>query len=249
MSELKPIDPEDNNHDDAYPQPYRPAGELGGLHGEFSVLDRRMPQLKIVQNVGALSAKFPDRKGEILYGEHTFLAKPAGITIYGANKLYQQNLRYEEGVFPAVYETTQEVEKAGGNLKGFVRAGEDDTNFVPIILAHVVAELPAPASPKSKKGVAEITPVDGAFSYNGGTYVAGIYVARGSAYRALAGRLVGVRSQMQASQKQLAHFKFTLDSVYSKIGAFFVYVPIITRVGELNSDEFVAFLKKEVFVE
>jgi hypothetical protein len=245
MSVINPINPDEN--DDNLPAPYKPSGELGGLHGEFSMLDRSMPQLKIIQNVGALSAKFPQNKGDILYGTDTFLAKPVKITFYGAQKLYQQNLAFEEGAFPKVYETSEQVEQAGGNLQPFVKAGRDDMNFVPIIMATVVCELPA--SSKSKKNHSEITPVDGAFSYNGGTYAAGIYVARGTAFRALAGRLVGVRTQMQSAGKQLAHFRFTFDSAYQKVGAFFVYVPVITRLPELNSDEFVSYLKEEVFAE
>lgn len=246
MSVLNPINPDEN--DDNLPAPYKPSGELGGLHGEFSMLDRSMPQLKIIQNVGALSAKFPQNKGDILYGTDTFLPKPVRITFYGAQKLYQQNLAFEEGSFPKVYETSEQVEQAGGNLQQFVRAGHDDMNFVPIIMATVVAELPAPSTPKSKKNH-EVLPVDGAFEYNGSSYVAAIYVARGTAFRALAGRLVGVRTQMQSARKQLAHFKFTLDSAYQKVGAFFVYVPVITRLPELNSDEFVSYLREEVFAE
>lgn len=211
---------------------------IAGIQGEFGGQDVKFPYLSIIHGVGSSFAKFPKNTGDLLYNGETLVDRPVELSFYGVEKLYVQNLRFDpQGPRPNIFKTTQQVLAAGGNLKEYVTAGSDDQNYIPNAVCHVALFAPKPTK-KGEKSWAN--GLDLAIPDGDETLVPAIWTLRGTAYRTIVPQLIMADSRLRKEKKTLAHQRWTLDTKHVKMGANFVYVPVFSKVAELNSDETLA---------
>jgi hypothetical protein len=232
-----------NNGNDDEVVPFSPpSGSLANFQGELRPEYRRSPYLSIIQAVGDSSAKFPRNHGDILYNKEKIVPKPANLVFFGLRVFYSQNLAYDANstIRPMTYRTAEEVIEHGGNLNRGVRPGSDDHNYVPQALAFCVLESPA------KKGWA--AGIEQSEVFESKILVPATWFLRGVAFNRICDKVRLVNNALRKAGKELAHARFTLDTVHQPINGNWIYVPVLIKSGETNADSYVAALK-ELFGE
>ena len=203
---------------------------IAGIQGEFGSQDVKFPYFGIIHGVGASFAKFPKNTGDFLYNGETLVDRPVELSFYGVQKQYVQNLRFDpQGPRPNIFNTTQQVIQAGGNLKEFVTAGSDDNNYVPNAVCHI-----ALFAPKGKKSWAD--GLDLAIQNGQEILVPAIWTLRGTAYRAIVPQLIMASSRLGKERKPLASQRWNLDTRHVKLGSNFVYTPVLDKSDKTISE-------------
>lgn len=218
------------------------SGSLSGFRGELLPEFRRVPWMSIIASVGANSAKFPRDHGAILYNRERIVPRPADITFYGVATHYRQNLAFDANSItqPITYQTAAEVAEHGGNLRKGVKPGADDNNFVPAAVGYVVLESP------SKKGWA--SGVDASINFESKILVPTAWYIKGVAFSRIVEALRIAAARLRKDGHDLGRARWSLTTVHSNINGNFVYVPLLTRVEQLNSDKYMGAIK-ELFGE
>jgi len=225
--------------------PFSPQGSgIAGLHGEFSVEDRKLPFLSIIQGVGENAAKYKSNHGDLLYNKELLVPRPVSVNFYGLKKIYTQNLAFDSsgvGPRPLTFETAEQVLEQGGNLRKYVTPGADDNNYVPQAFAFVALE-----SPQDGWGAA----VDYRGLVEDVFLIPALWVLRGVGYRRVTPLLLSVQDMLIPERKELAYARFTLDTQYEKVGGNWIYSAVVTKQkdGKRNSDGYVQKLH-EMFGE
>ena len=187
-----------------------------------------------------ISPNFPRNAGDLLYNGENFVPKPVELSFYGVQKKYVQNLRYDPtGPRPNEFLTTQQVIQAGGNLKEFVPAGSDDNNYVSQAVCHIVLFASKVKGMKEKSWAEDL---DLAIPNGSEFLVPALWTLRGTAYRAIVPQLIMADSRLRKQNKTLAAQRWTLDTKNLKMGANFVFVPVLDKVEKLNSGETLGLL-------
>jgi hypothetical protein len=233
MSDVSVVDLGDGESNEVVPFSEPSVSPIQGIQGEFGGGDVKFPYFGIIHGVGPNFAKFPKNAGDLLYNGETLIPKPAELSFYGVQKKYVQNLRYDPtGPRPNEFLTTQQVISAGGNLKEFVPAGSDDGNYVAHAVCHIVL-----FAPKLKNKVSWAEGLDLTIIGEGEYVVPALWTLRGTSYRAIVPQLIMADSRLRKQQKTLAAQRWTLDTKNMKMGANFVFVPVLDRSDKLNKDE------------
>ena len=241
---ITPSDDENN-----YPAPYVPPSALSGVHGEFGVESGpKLPTLRLIQNVGKSSIDHPKDRGGLLYFKDTIVPRPATVTFYGLQGYYVQNLAFDpnNAVMPARYETIAQVEAAGGNVTPYVKPGVDEQNYVPAALCFLL--IHAPNGAKSwAKGCEEVSvPFEEGKTKE--LLLPAIMYLRSTGYRQLVPLLRRVSADAEKEGKQLSHARFSFDTTQSMIGGNYVFIPVVKRTADNNSEAFLE-LAKDIFGE
>jgi hypothetical protein len=230
-----------------YPAPYSPPSALSGVHGEFGAEGQpRLPLLRIIQNVGTSSVKHPQDRGGLLYHKDTIVPRPASVSFYGLHGYYVQNLLFDPNVQPQRFETIAEVEAAGGNCASYVKPGVDENNYVPAGIAFLIVR--APNGLKSwAKDCSEVS-VTYEEKKQKELLLPAMWYLRGTTYRIVAPLLQRLFKDSEREGKKLVHAKYSLDTQQALVGANYVYVPMLKRAPEDNSNQFADFAK-DIFGE
>jgi hypothetical protein len=248
MSEIKINGVNDENGDERlvktdYLQPAGPSS-LAGVHGEFGAEGQpRLPLLRIIQNVGKSSVEHPQDRGGLLYHKNTIVARPALISWYGIHGYYVQNLAFDpNGPPPQQFKTIAEVEQAGGHCTAFIKPGVDETNYVPAAIAFLVIRAPNGV----KSWARDCSEVSVAYEEKKTKelLLPAMWYLRGTTYRIVAPLI----QRLGRESKELCYAKYSLDTMQTLVGANYVYVPVLKRQTEDNSEQFAGFLK-DVFGE
>ena len=125
---------------------------LEGMHGDYSSKEILRPKLDIVHGVGELSNIF--EPGSLVYNREMALitpiktnegpkpGTPIGVTIFGSQKFFVQNIGFDPDVKPAIFYSEDDVLKSGGNITPGVKVDEDPDNFLPGAILTAVVKLP-----------------------------------------------------------------------------------------------------------
>jgi hypothetical protein len=214
------------------------SGTLAGFQGEYLPQFRRVPWISIIASVGQNSAKFPQDHGAILYNRERIVPKPAEVTFYGVTTHYRQNTAYEPNnlVQPIVYRTATEVAEHGGNLRKGVKPGTDDNNFVPAAVGYVVLESPV------KKGWA--AGVDASANFDHKLLIPSAWYIKGVAFSRVVEALRIASQKLAKEGRELGRARWSLTTVHSNINGNYVWVPLLTRLEPLNSEQYMATIKE-----
>ena len=228
----------EEDHNEVVPFSEPSVSPIQGIQGEFGGGDVKFPYFGIIHGVGPNFAKFPRNAGDLLYNGENLVPKPVELSFYGVQKKYVQNLRYDPtGPRPNEFLTTQQVIQAGGNLKEFVPAGSDDNNYVANAVCHIVL-----FAPKMKGKVSWAETLDLAIPNGSEFLVPALWTLRGTSYRAIVPQLIMADSRLRKQAKTLAAQRWTLDTKNMKMGANFVFVPVLDKVEKLNGAETLGLL-------
>jgi hypothetical protein len=224
---------EEKKREAELPTPYKPAG-VAGVVGEFA-LDSgpRVPWFKIIQNVGKSSADFPTSHGGLLYHEKTIVPQPAIISFFGLRGYYVQNLAFDASRLerPKIYDTVAEIEAAGGNVTPFTKPGMDDNNYIPAALVFLILE--APDNAKSwAKGLEFAAPFEKKL------FLPACYNIRSTQYRTVVPVVRTLSEALKRDGSPLFHARYHFSTRLSPVGGNFVYIPILKRLEDDNSDNF-----------
>jgi hypothetical protein len=239
MSEIAVDSLGDNDHEEVVPFVEPSVSPISGIQGEFGGGDIKYPVFSIIHGVGPNFAKFPKNAGDLIYNNETLVTKPVELSFYGVQKQYVQNLAYDPtGPRPNICSTAQQVLAAGGNLKEYVRAGADDNNYIANAICHICLFAP-------KKGVKSwVTGLDLVVSNGNEILIPASWTLRGTSYRAIIPILIMADSRLKKEGKILAAQRFKLDTRHQKMGDNFVFIPVLTKVEQLNGEETLALLNE-----
>jgi hypothetical protein len=234
MSEISVDNLGDDDNSEVVPFVEPAISPISGLHG-FTSRDIKYPTLSIIHGVGPNFAKFPKSAGELIYNNELLIPKPIDVTFYGSEVVYMQNLSYDPtGPRANQFSSAREVIAAGGNLKEYVKAGQDDNNYIPTARCFIVLFAPKSTAKVTKPWY---TGLDLAFPNGTETMILGSWILRGSAYRAIVPMLIMSESRLRKEGKTLAAQRFKLDVKHQKMGDNFVFVPVLTKVEKPKSPE------------
>ena len=196
---------------------------LGTVAGEIESDDIVIPRLNLVQNVGNLNELFT--AGELVLNKEVVLPAPLELTILSARKQFVQNLDFDSGEKPQVFNTLEEVHAAGGTIEW---VGNQKPSYVPVLHVNLVFKAPA--------GLDYALPLE----YNGDAYGLAVWTLRGVAYtRAGKNILTAAKFSLRDG---LFNGKWELTSKREKFGRNSVFVPVLRNVGR-NTPDFVDFLR------
>jgi hypothetical protein len=218
-------------HEEAHVEPFRPSGLVAGLKGEFGPEDLRTPWLSIIHATSQSSQQFPRNVGDLLYNKTVIVPRPITISIYGVEKNYQQNIQWDSNIRPQRYATKEEVLTAGGNLTQNVTPGADPNNYVAVAFCRLCLETVAP-----KKGKSWADPIEMAVRFEDKILIPAMFPLRGSSYRQLIPQLLSIEGNVGKAGKEIGHVRFSLDVTRMKLGSNLVYVPVLTKLLEYNSE-------------
>lgn len=237
---------DEEDHNEVVPFSEPSVSPIQGIQGEFGGGDVKFPYFGIIHGVGPNFAKFPRNAGDLLYNGENLVPKPVELSFYGVQKKYVQNLRYDPtGPRANEFLTTQQVIQAGGNLKEFVPAGSDDNNYVANAVCHIVLfEKRKNSKNKKDEGFEWAGDLDLAIFDDGADelLVPALWTLRGTAYRAIVPQLIMADSRLRKQNKTLAAQRWTLDTKNMKMGANFVFIPVLDKVEKLNGPETLGLL-------
>ena len=199
------------------------ASPIAGIQGEYKSASVRYPTFSIIHGVGPNFAKFPQNTGEFIYANERLVGKPVEFALYGLVEHYRQNLAYDpEGPRSIIFKTAKEVLESGGNLKEFVPDGADDNNY----RAEAVAYLGIFA-PKGKRSWA--AEIESAFPCGDELLVPAAWNLAKSAYRSVVPKLRMIGKRLQMEKKLLSQERLSVTTVHQKIGANFVFIPVVKK--------------------
>lgn len=197
--------------------------------GQVDASDLEMPLLKIAQ--GSDSPLINDlgfTDGDLVLNNEAILfqegCEPVELTVLRYQKKFQQQLEYDpsSNVFPKVYDT-----KEAAMEDGLVPFGGDDVGFVPIMDLIVLIKQP--------EGVDCSTFLH---EFDGVLYSEAMWQIRGSAYKAVARKVLTQERMRLRGGLHHGTFKLELTKVKWKIGS--GWAPSLKN-GEMNSEEFITF--------
>jgi hypothetical protein len=248
--------------------PFRPGEIQEGIQGDLNPEDRNITRLKQIQNVGDASMAWPNNRGDFLLN-NILCPKPIELSFFGSAGYYVQNIPFGSEQRPITFPSAQEVMANGGNLKQYVKAGQDDMNFVPASDLFVILSYPAPkaaapvaatngkakAARPGKKAAAPAAATNGknwfsdlpnALPFENLILILAVWTARGTAYRALLPRLRSEQARLARENQPLVSARFTLEGANQKIGVNNIWVPILTLQPTVNSPAFVEFVRASI---
>jgi hypothetical protein len=194
------------------------------VEGEFLSEDFVIPKLHLVQAVGPLSEKFTP--GQFVFNKEQVIgdgSSPVSLTVLRIKKQYQENLAYGGDELPRVFDTLDEVRRAGGWIDW---RNNERPPFSPILHALVLIRSPFEENP--------LFP----YEFAGSAYGLALWTLRGVGFTR-AGKALITASQF-ALKDGLHTGSWALTSKREKIGMNFVHIPIL-RHDAKHTDEFTTF--------
>lgn len=219
--------------------------KIGGISGDFSEKDIKLPRLNIVQGVGAMSEDF--KPGSIIWNGEVTLIKPKDdvkewtdpleVTVLTARKDFIQNTEYDSDDRADIVDSLEEVERRGGTIE---YNGDQAPSWLPRLTMLLLIKAP--------KGN---IPAEDSFSLvdpEGAPCEMALWTVKKSAYTR-AGKAVITASKYSLRNKatnepELHHGKWTLQVRREKLGEYLVYVPLLKQCGRHTAEyaEFAAGL-------
>ena len=190
------------------------------VEGEFLSEDFVIPKLHLVQAVGPLSEKFTP--GQFVYNKELVIsdgASPVNITVLRIKKQYQENLAYGGDELPRIFETLDEVRRAGGWIDW---RDNQRPPFSPILHALVVIRSPFEENP--------LFP----YEFEGTAYGLALWTLRGVSFTR-AGKTIITASQF-ALKDGLHTGSWALTSKREKVGMNFIHVPNLRHDARHNAE-------------
>ena len=194
------------------------------VEGEFLSEDFVIPKLHLVQAVGPLSEKFTP--GQYVYNKELVISDgtaPVNITVLRIKKQYQENLAYGGDELPRIFETLDEVRRAGGWIDW---RDNQRPPFSPILHALVLIRSPFEENP--------LFP----YEFAGAAYGLALWTLRGVSFTR-AGKTIITASQF-ALKDGLHTGSWALTSKREKVGMNFIHVPNLRHDTRHNA-EFTSF--------
>ena len=194
------------------------------VEGEFLSEDFVIPKLHLVQAVGPLSERFTP--GQYVYNKELVIsdgAAPVSLTVMRIKKQYQENLPYGGDQLPRVFDTLDDVRKAGGWIDW---RNHERPPFSPILHALVLIRSPFEENP--------LFP----YEFNDAAYGLALWTLRGVSFTR-AGKNIITASQF-ALKDGLHTGSWALTSKREKVGMNFIHVPVLRHEAK-NDSEFTAF--------
>jgi len=194
------------------------------VEGEFLSEDFVIPKLHLVQAVGPLSEKFTP--GQYVYNKELVISDgtaPVNITVMRIKKQYQENLAYGGDELPRIFDTLDEVRRAGGWIDW---RNNERPPFSPILHALVLIRSPFEENP--------LFP----YEFAGAAYGLALWTLRGVGFTR-AGKTIITASQF-ALKDGLHTGSWALTSKREKVGMNFIHVPNLRHEARHNG-EFTTF--------
>lgn len=193
------------------------------VEGEFLSEDYVIPKLHLVQAVGPLSEKFTP--GQYVYNKEQVLSdgtEPINITVLRIKKQYQENLAYGGDELPRIFDTLDDVRRAGGWIDW---RNNERPPFSPILHALVLIRSfeESPLFP---------------YEFAGASYGLALWTLRGVSFTR-AGKTIITASQF-ALKDGLHTGSWALTSRREKVGMNFIHVPNLRHEAR-HTAEFASF--------
>lgn len=213
-----------------------------GLQGDFGEESSRIPFLSIGQKSSDITETNPLALGALVYAGKHLVPRPVTMSIFGGKMLYRQNLTFDRLNARAAkrFGTKEQVLAAGGNVERFVKAGADDSNYVPEMTCSVA--LFAPKSRGKLVCWADTPEVLKHSDSNGVWIIPVLWPLRGVGYGEVVPNLRMIERALREDGKELGYARFELSTAKRTFSANSTHVPVISRLPEDNSPETVALL-------
>lgn len=206
-----------------------------GFAGAWDRKDIRLPRINLIHKTskGGLIEAFGI--GSFVLNQEVKLSDgktPIIVTALRAVKDYQQKLPFGSDEEPKVFNTPEEVERAGGTLQYSKQAVAEKNYFGPRAHIQLIFELPEGASEED----AALFP----YENDGKTYGMALFTVASSAFTSVGKELATLCNNNKIMRKGMQYGRLELTSEGRKKGDLDWKVPVIKYAGE-NPEELVQF--------
>lgn len=199
---------------------------IGTVQGERSRADIKMPELRIVHNVGGLSENF-EPGSLVLNGEKVLSQKgqtPVKLTVLNFKRYYSENLPYNpDGPKPRTFETEAEMKAAGLHTE-WINDQKPPATVVGDALIAIESDVEDPHFP---------------IEFGGKFYAIALWKLHSSSAFNRAGKTILTAAEW-GLKAGLHHGSWLLTTSREKLGKNFVQVPVL-KSGPRNSKQLAEF--------
>jgi hypothetical protein len=191
----------------------------GGLEGEITGSDIKLPRINLVQKLGKLGDMF--EAGSLVFNKDAVLSTKKDtleeVTVLRLKKQYQEVLSYDSEEHPRLFDTMAEVREVGGSLfRG------EGVLFSEIAHLQVAIKRPTNCSEESESLFCE--------SFDGADYALALWTLAKTAYTASAKRIITTAGN-QLKSTGLLGGKWSVSVELRTSDKYAWYVPVFKLTG------------------